>query len=351
MSNEVIFFGLFIIFILFILFADLLLIGRNSHELKFREALIWSGVWISLGLIFFGFLWNYGYLIHGLDTAEAIKQKVEFNKHPISLTGDYTTDLSLYNHNLALEYLTGYVLEYSLSIDNIFVIILIFSSFGIKKEHYKKVLFWGILGAIVMRFIFIFVAGELIHNFEWVLYIFGAILILSGGKMLFSGSKKEEIDTQKHPVVRIVSKLFRVSKSEDDRFFIKVDKRNYITPLFIVLLIVEFSDLVFAVDSIPAIFSVTRDTYIVFFSNVFAIIGLRSLFFLVIRVVKLFRFLGYAISILLIFIGLKISLHSFTEEWGFTTVHSLIIVFAIISSGILLSVLIPDKDKAADIND
>ena len=349
MSSEFIFFGIFIVVILFILFADLLLIGRKSHEMKFREALMWSGVWVSLGLLFFVFIWNYGYLIHGLDSVKAIQEKVAFNHHPIVIPDNMSlgTALETYNHNLALEYLTGYVLEYSLSIDNIFVIILIFSSFGVSKEYYKKVLFWGILGAIVMRFLFIFVAGSLIHSFDWVLYIFGAILIISGGRMLFSGSKSENIDAEKHPVVRYASKIFRVAPACKDWFFTRQNSKLFITPLFIVLLIVEFSDIVFAVDSVPAIFSVTRDTYIVFFSNIFAIIGLRSLFFLVIKVVKLFRFLGYAISILLVFIGVKICLHSFTEEWGFTTVHSLIIVFSIIACGILLSVIIPDREKAA----
>jgi tellurite resistance protein TerC len=167
--------------------------------------------------------------------------------------------------------------------------------------------------------------------------------------MLFSRNDKEEMNTEKHPVVRFASKIFKVKSDRPGRFFINENKKFYITPLFIVLLIVEFSDVVFAVDSIPAIFSVTRDTYIVFFSNVFAIIGLRSLFFLVIHVVKLFRFLGYAISALLVFIGLKILLHSYTEAWGFTTVHSLIVVFSIIAMGILISVIIPEKKKIQDL--
>ena len=160
-----------------------------------------------------------------------------------------------------------------------------------------------------MRFIFIFGTGALIHEFNWILYIFGAFLIFSGGKMMFSGMKEEHIDTEKHPVVKFASKHFRVTPSDEGNFFSRINKKLYITPLFIVLLLIEVSDVVFAVDSIPAIFSVTRDTYIVFFSNIFAILGLRSLFFLVIKVIDYFRYLGYAISALLIFIGVKIILN------------------------------------------
>lgn len=344
--HEAIFFTVFILFILFVLFLDLLVIGRKSHELSFRESLVWSIVWISLGLLFFVFLWFFGHIIHGVDNPEQYTHIIDLHSHPLPAYDpqkgiEYF--ITLYNHNLAFEYLTGYVLEKSLSVDNIFVIILIFSSFGIELKYYKKVLFWGIIGAIVLRFLFIFVTGALIHEFDWILYIFGAFLVFSGAKIMLSGVKEEKIDNEKHPVVKLASRFFRVTPRHHGNFFERIGGKLFITPLFIVLLMVEFSDVVFAVDSIPAIFSVTIDPYIVFFSNIFAILGLRSLFFLVIKVIKIFRFLSYAISFLLVFIGVKIFLHSYIYEWGFTTKHSLIIVFSIIALGIILSVIIPEK--------
>jgi tellurite resistance protein TerC len=197
----------------------------------------------------------------------------------------------------------------------------------------------------VLRFLFIFVTGALIHEFDWILYIFGAFLVFSGAKIMFAKNKEEKIDTDKHPVVRFLSRYFRVTPEHTGNFFARINGKRFITPLFIVLIMVEVSDVIFAVDSIPAIFSVTIDPYIVFFSNIFAILGLRSLFFLVIKVIKIFRFLSYAISFLLVFIGAKIFLHEFIYEWGFTTRHSLLIVFIIIALGIFLSVIIPDKKK------
>ena len=353
MLHEIIFFSVFLIFILAVLFLDLLVIGRKSHELTFRESLVWSIIWISLGLLFFVFLWYFGYIIHGTNDPFVYNNIVDLHSHPIAsiLNPSTITEaelsgyITIYNHNLAFEYLTGYILEKSLSVDNIFVMILIFNSFNVKKIYFKKVLFWGILGAIIMRFIFIFGTGALIHEFNWILYIFGAFLIFSGGKMMFSGMKEEHIDTEKHPVVKFASKHFRVTPSDEGNFFSRINKKLYITPLFIVLLLIEVSDVVFAVDSIPAIFSVTRDTYIVFFSNIFAILGLRSLFFLVIKVIDYFRYLGYAISALLIFIGVKIILNDFLKDWGFTTEHSLIVVFSLIALGIIMSVIIPKKTK------
>lgn len=344
MSNEVIFFSAFVVFVILMLFIDLVLISRNSHEIKFKEALAWSGVWISMALIFLGFIWYQGHIIHGITDMESLKRVVEMNSHSITLIPDnFEQSLAIYNHNLALEYLTGYVLEYSLSIDNVFVMIMIFMAFQVKKEYYKKVLFWGIIGAIVMRFLFIFISGSLIHEFEWVMYIFGTFLIFSGTKMFLSRNKDEKIDQEKHPMVRFASKFFSVKPSDSDRFFIKENGKRFVTPLFLVLLVIEFTDVLFAVDSIPAIFSVTQDTYIVFFSNVFAILGLRSLFFLVIHVINLFRYLSYSLSVLLVFIGVKIILHKYMEAWGFTTSHSLIVVFGLIAAGILASVIIPVK--------
>ena len=220
----------FIGFVLVMLALDLGVFHRKSHEIKIKEALIWSAVWISLALAF-----NYGiYVFMG-------KEK-------------------------AIEFLTGYVIEKSLSIDNLFVFIMLFTYFNVNTKYQHKVLFWGILGALVMRAIFIFAGVALINKFHWIIYVFGVLLVFTGIKMLFH--KDEKIDPDKNPLVRLFKKFFPVTDQEHgDKFFVKMKGRTFATPLFIVLLIVEFTDLIFAVDSIPAILAITNDTFIIFTSK------------------------------------------------------------------------------------
>ena len=346
--NELIFFSSFLLLILFTLFIDLGIFDKHSHKVSFKESLIWTIVWVSIALGFFIFLRFEGHLLHGIKNNETLSAKIIENSHPIKIDQlNFEQAIDVYNKNLSLEFITGYLIEYTLSIDNIFVILMIFLSFNVKEIHYKRVLFWGILGAIVFRFIFIFLSSALIHKFSWMFYIFGFILLYSGFKMFINRNKEEQVDAQHHPVVKFASKYFKVfPRFVGENFIIKKQKRFYITPLFLVLIIVEISDIIFAIDSVPAIFSVTKDPYIVFFSNIFAILGLRSLFFLVVHVINLFRFLKIGISFLLIFIGFKLIFHEWLKNIGFTTQHSLYIVLSILIGSILFSVLLPKKNKA-----
>jgi tellurite resistance protein TerC len=253
-----------------------------------------------------------------------------------------------YDRNLSLEYLTGYLIEYSLSVDNIFVIIMIFLSFNIQQRYYHRVLFWGILGAIIMRFIFIFAASVLIQKFEAILYFFGGLLIAVGikmGKEFFSFREPELIDTNRHPLVRFIAKIFPVTREERGyHFWIREKGKFSITPLLIVLIFIEFMDVVFAVDSVPAVFSVTRDPYIVFFSNIFAILGLRSLFFLVNDVMNRFRFLKLGLAFLLAYVGVKMILQE-ANLVHVPTKMSLGIIIGILSVFVILSMVFPEKKE------
>ncbi len=346
-SNELIFFSIFLIFIFTVLFIDLGIFDKHSHKVKLKESLIWTLIWISFAIGFFIFLRFGGHLLHGIDSLQMLQQKIAENSHPINIDGlNFDQAIHLYNANLSLEYITGYLIEYTLSIDNIFVMLMIFFSFNVKEIHYKRVLFWGILGAIVFRFIFIFISSALIHKFSWMFYLFGAILLYSGIKMFINRNKEEKIDVQKHPIVKFASKYFKLfPRFVGENFFIKKNKKLYITPLFLVLLIIEFSDIIFAFDSVPAIFSVTKDPFIVFFSNIFAILGLRSLFFLVVHIINIFRFLKVGISFLLVFIGFKLIFHSWLDNIGFTVQHSLYIVLGVLLGSILLSIMFPAKKQ------
>jgi len=337
--NEIIFFCTFLVFILSMLVIDLGIFQKKNHALSFKEALGWTIVWVSISLAFYVLIRFHGNWIHGSDTLAAIQSRIDTYHHPVRIDGLTTQQaIDVYNKNLSLEYLTGYLIEYSLSVDNVFVIVMIFLSFKIDPRHYKKVLFWGILGAILMRFLFIFAASVLIQRFAWFLYVFGGLLVVIGFKMalefLFS-EKEERIDTEKHPVVRMVSRLFNVSHdSQAETFFIRQQRKIFVTPLFIVLMIIEFTDVLFAVDSVPAVFSVTQDPYIVFFSNIFAILGLRSLFFLIIDVMNRFHYLKIGLAVLLTFVGVKMLLHS---VFKISTHDSLIIIASILLLSIIAS--------------
>ena len=222
--------------------------------------------------------------------------------------------------------------------------LLILISFGVQEKYFHRVLFFGILGAIIMRFIFIFISSAIIQQYEWVLYIFGAFLIFTGIKMFITRKKEDKIDTKNHIVVRFAAKYFPVfPRSVFNRFFLIKNKRIMFTPLFLVLLVIEFSDVVFAVDSVPAIFSITKDPYIVFFSNIFAILGLRSLFFLVMNMFKYFHYLKDGLSVLLTFIGIKMVIAQKPIHIEINTTICLFVVLGILIFSILISVLFPPK--------
>jgi tellurite resistance protein TerC len=334
-----------------ILLLDLGVFSKKSHTIGFMEALIWSMVWIGLSIAFYFFLIHFGDLIHGIDNIEQIQERIAKYRHPIKIDGlSFQEALTLYEKNLALEYLTGYVIEKSLSVDNIFVIIMIFLAFGVEEKYYKRVLLWGILGALVMRFVFIFAGAALIQRFEWILYIFGIFLVFTGVKLYMGRKKENKIIPENHPVVKFAAKHFNVTKTyRGDKFFVRENGKFYVTPLFLVLLVIEFSDVIFAVDSIPAIFAISKDPYIIFFSNVFAILGLRALFFMLANILNKFYYLRIGLSALLVFIGIKMLVAEPLKEIGFTTAHSLYIILGILTVSILASVLFPPKQKIEEV--
>ena len=345
MSNETLFFSGFLLFIILMLSIDLGVFNKKDHVVKFKEAAIMSFIWVSFALGFYFLLLTEGQLLHGIDTYARLETVTKNHLHNITLIpGNFVASLHLYNQNLALEFITGYIIEYALSVDNIFVMVLIFSAFGVEEKYYHRVLVWGIIGAIVMRFTFIFVGATLITKFGWILYLFGAFLVYTGIMMFVKRDEDDKIDTQNHKVVRFASRFFSVfPEYVGNKFFVKRDGRQFVTPLFVVLLIVEFTDLVFAVDSIPAIFSITKDPYIVFFSNIFAILGLRSMFFLLVNVIHKFHYLKIGLAFLLVFIGAKMLGHHWLEMWGFKTMHSLFIILGILTVSVVASLLFPKK--------
>ena len=286
------------------LVLDLGVFHRKEHEVKIKEALIWTCVWITLALIF-----NYGiYYFQG-------KEK-------------------------ALQFLSGYLIEKSLSVDNIFVFILIFSYFKVPSLYQHKVLFWGIIGALVMRVIFIFAGVALINQFHWVIYIFAAFLVFTGIKMFLQDEQK--VDPDKNPVVRLFKKIFLVTDSfHGNKFFVTLNAKTFATPLFIVVLMVEVTDLIFAVDSIPAILAISQDPFIVYTSNVFAILGLRSLYFALAGMHKSFRYLKFGLSAILIFVGIKMFL---SNIYPIPILIALIIIAVILITSIIASLVIkPSK--------
>ena len=347
MSHELMFFGGFILFIILMLSIDLGLFSKSNKPITLKAAAIMSLIWVSFALGFGVILYFWGNELHNVHDIARLKEIVAKHLHDIKINEtDLVGSIKAYNKNLTLEYLTGYVVEYALSVDNIFVMVLLFSSFGIPEKYYHKVLVWGIIGAILMRCIFIFIGAALIAKFGWILYLFGAFLVYTGITMYINRNQEEEVDPQNHPVVKFASKYFKVThKLDSGKFFVKENGIKYITPLFLVLLVIEFTDLIFAVDSIPAIFSVTKDPYIVFFSNIFAVLGLRSMFFLLVNIIDKFHYLKVGLAFLLVFIGAKMLLHSYLKEWGFTTTHSLIVIIAILAISVVASLMFPKKEN------
>jgi len=287
----------FNVFVLIMLSLDLGVFHRKTHQVNVKEALIWSIVWIFLAMVFNVFIY------------------FQFGQFK------------------ALEFFTGYLIEKALSVDNIFVFVLIFSYFKTPAKYQHKVLFWGILGALIMRLIFIFAGVALLEKFHWSIYFFGAILIYTGIKMLTQKDKKIEPD--KNPIIKFFKKLMPVTTElHGERFFIKQNNKNYATPLFFVLVMVEITDLIFAVDSIPAILAVTQDHFIVYTSNVFAIMGLRSLYFALVGIIDRFKYLALGLAIILIFVGLKMVS---VDIYKIPIHYSLIIIILILISSILFS--------------
>jgi len=349
-ARELIFFSIFILFILTILIIDLGIFNKKSHIISFKEAFAWCFVWIIFAIGFYMLIRSHGEWIHGIKNSQQLQEVMVKYDHPVKLVGHtFEENLDIYKDNLSLEYITGYIIEYALSVDNVFIMVLIFLSFGVAQKYYKRVLFWGVLGAIIMRFLFIFLSSALIQNFYWVLYVFGCILIFTGIRMFITRNKKDKIEPEKHPVVKFASKYFSVHPNYvNHHFWIREKGKLLLTPLFIVLLVIEFSDVLFAVDSVPAIFSVTKDPYIVFFSNIFAILGLRSLFFLVMNMMNSFVYLKHGLSILLTFIGIKMFFGEWLKVHGFTTSDSLYVVLFILVVSIGASLFFkPKKMKHA----
>ena len=344
--TENLFLLIFIVVIAFLLFLDLGILHKKDHVVTFKESATWTAIWVTLSLLFFVFLRLQGDMVVDVHDKEQFVAQNQLYDHQVTYDDALSWDENIkhYKRQLSLEYITGYLIELSLSIDNVFVMIMIFLSFGVAKQYYHRVLFYGILGAIVLRFIFIFAAGALIRRFHWLLLFFGAFLIYSGIKMFIDRNKTESIDVEHHPIVKFLTKRkLSTSSFDGHNFFTKVDGRWLCTPLFVVLMIIEFSDIIFAFDSIPAIFSVTHDPHIVFFSNIFAILGLRSMFFMLESIMDKFAYLRIGLSVLLTFIGVKMFLPFFGIEVGI--VASLVIIISILTLSILLSVLFPPKKK------
>ncbi|QCX54243.1 TerC/Alx family metal homeostasis membrane protein [Elizabethkingia sp. JS20170427COW] len=356
MTNEFLFLLGFLLIVGFILVVDLGLITpkkkvetevKDDPTLSLKHAGLMSFFVICVALGFYVFLMEFGHNLHNIHSIEHLQEIITKRHHPVKIIpGDLETSLELYNHNLALEYITGYIVEYALSVDNIFVILMLFTSFKVDPKNYHKVLLWGILGAIALRFVFIFVGASLISKFGWIMYVFGAFLLFTGIKMFVTRNQEEHIDPEHHPVVKFANKYFKVhNKFVDNKFFVVIDGVKKMTPLFLVLLIIEFTDLIFAVDSIPAIFSITKDPYVVFFSNIFAIIGLRSMFFLLAGIVDKFKYLKVGLAALLSFIGLKMLFHHQLDDWGFKTTDSLFIILGILTISIVASLLSTTMEK------
>lgn len=344
-SAENIFLIGFILFIAAILLLDMLVIDRKAHEVSIKEASTWTAVWIGLALLFSVFIWFHGDMVHGIDNFQDLQAvATRYASHLKLDANDYEGSLQLYRHYMTISYISGYLIEKTLSVDNLFVMMMIFTSFGVTKNEYQHVLNWGILGAIVLRFIFIFIGSAIISRFDWVLLLFGVLLIYSGIKMYINRNKQEEINVEKHPLVRLLSKTGRIdTQFEGDHFFIRKQGKWLLTPLFVTVLVIEFSDLIFAFDSIPAVFSVSLDPYVVFFSNIFAILGLRAMFFLLAAIADRFRYLKTGVCVLLVFIGAKMLIHEFIEIDAIT---SLLFIIGVLVVSIGASLVVKDGRKA-----
>ena len=303
MTHTLYFWVGFNVFVALMLLLDLGVLHRNSRVMSMKEAFAWSGFWIALAAAFAVFV----YFWHG--------------------------------GRAALEFVTGYVIEESMSVDNLFVFLVLFQYFRVPKEHQYKVLFWGIIGALVLRLTFIIVGVSILRRFEFVIYIFGALLIYSGYK-LFS-EEDREVHPERNPVLKLFRRNFPVTENYvEDKFFVRRNGQRFATPLFLVLLVVETTDVIFAIDSIPAILAITRDAFIVYTSNVFAILGLRSLYFALSGLMTLFHYLNYGLAVILIFVGAKMLASHFIEV---SVAITLGVIAAVLAISIGASLLWPQK--------
>ena len=314
MEVSILFWIGFVVFVVVMLSLDLFVFHKKDETMKVKTALIWSLFWIGLAVLF-----NAGVLYF------AGKEK-------------------------ALEFLTGYLIEESLSVDNLFVFIMIFGFFKIEPKYQHKILFWGIIGAIVMRAIFIFAGVAILNKFAWVMYIFGAFLIYTGIHMLFEKDDESDFDPNKNVVIRIFRKIMPVTDDRSKpRFFVKINKVVHATPFFIALLVIEVSDLIFAVDSIPAVLSVSKDVFIVYTSNIFAILGLRSLYFALSGIMDYFHYLKYALAGILTFIGIKMTVNELMHELGYSfhisNFLSLGVIVSFLTLSIILSIIFKKKNN------
>lgn len=305
MDHSLLLWGLFNVFILCMLAIDLFVFNKEAHEISIRESLSWTAVWISLSLLF------------GVGVYFCLSPKE------------------------AIDYYTGYLIEYSLSVDNIFVFILIFSYFRVEPKYQHKVLFWGILGALFMRLFFIFAGVALLERFHWIIYVFGSFLVLTGIRLAYEHDR--EIHPERNPILKLVRKLIPVTKRyHGDRFFIHKMGRRFATPMFVVLIVIETTDLVFALDSIPAILAITTDRFIVYSSNAFAILGLRALYFSLSGIMKLFHFLHYGLSMILIFVGVKMLI---SDVYHIPTPYALAFVATTLTVSVVVSIMYPKGDE------
>ncbi len=309
------FYGIFTLFVLMMLALDLGVFHRKAHEVSFKEATIWSIVWVSLALIFNGLFYYYTTTKFGATEGS----------------------------RLSLEFLTGYIVEKSLSVDNIFVFVMVFAYFAIPAKYQHRVLFYGIIGALIFRAIFI-AAGSWLMQFHWVIYLFGAFLIITGIKMMFAPEK--EVDPEKNFLIRLFKRLVPVTPTlQGQKFFIKENGKLFATPLFIALLFLELTDIIFAVDSVPAIFALTKEPMIVFTSNIFAILGLRAMYFMLAGAVDKFYLLKYGLAFVLVFVGLKMVWLNDAFGGKFPITWSLGIILGTILLSVFASLMFPAKAK------
>lgn len=315
------FYFVFILFVFSLLALDLGFFHKEAHEVTFKESLLWSIVWISLALLFNVLLYNYA------------SWKFENDYRLLSIPG---FDSQTTAKQVGLEFLTGFIVEKTLAIDNIFVFVVVFNFFGIPLKYQHRVLFFGIIGALAFRIVFI-ALGSILLQYQWIVIFFGMFLILTGLKIIFAPERP--MDPEKNPVIKLFKKLFPVTPNlVGQNFFTKKDKIIYATPLMIALLFIEISDIIFAVDSVPAIFAITKEPLIVFTSNIFAILGLRALYFMLAGVVNKFKYLKYGLGVVLIFVGLKMAWLNEAYGGKFPISISLLVIITIISFSIVFSI-------------
>jgi tellurite resistance protein TerC len=323
------FYGGFLLFVLLMLALDLGVFHRKAHEVSFKEATAWSIVWVSLAL-FFNFL-LYQFSLWKFPQDERLLAVPGFNP-----------DLAAWN--VSLEFLTGYIVEKSLSVDNIFIFVMVFGYFAIPSKYQHRVLFYGILGALIFRAIFI-AMGSALMQYHWVIYLFGGFLIITGIKMMFAPDK--EVDPEKNFLIRIFKRFVPVTPHlHGQKFFVRDGGRLFATPLFIALLFLELTDIIFAVDSVPAIFALTKEPMIVFTSNIFAILGLRAMYFMLAGAVDKFYLLKYGLSVVLVFVGLKMVYLNDAFGGKFPIVYSLGFILSVIALSVVASLIFPKKGES-----